>query len=360
MFAFSGYGDNRDDFQASSGRYRGGNKNIVVTEGQEFPVNTYTQNNQWEPAIANDGNGNFVITWASDGQDGSSYGIFAQRFNSQGKRVGKEFRVNTYTDWWQKWAAVAMDNNGNFVITWQSFGQESKSSFDYGIYAQRFNAKGQRIGKEFRVNIYTKNDQQYPDVAMDTMGNFVITWTSDGQDGSSFGIFARRYNNKGKPVGKEFQVNTYTDYTQVYSAVAMDKNGNFVIVWQSYGPDGSMFGVFARRFNVKGAALGDEFQVNTYTYLHQYIADIGMNEQGYFVIVWESQEQDGSKEGIFAQRYDSNGQPIDYEFQVNTYTEGEQWHPTVIVDEKGNFVIAWSCTGQDGSSFGVYAKMYQQ
>lgn len=411
-WGWNGYGDYWNDVQANAERYRGVVKKIVMTEGEEFRVNTYTSGSQWEPTIAMDGKGNFVITWRSDGQDGSSYGIFAQRFNnqgkpigkefqvntytssdqsspdiamndkgnfvitwvsngqdgsslgvfaqrfnSQGKPVGKEFQVNTYTNLWQKWAAVAMDKKGNFVITWQSHGQDGSS---YGIFAQRFNKQGKPVGKEFQVNTYTTSLQQYPDIAMDIRGNFVITWTSDGQDGSSFGVFARRYNKKGKPIGKEFQVNTYTDYTQVYPAIAMDKKGNFVITWQSFGPDGSGFGVFARRFNKKGKALGDEFQVNTYTYQYQSIADIGMNKKGNFVIAWESQEQDGSKEGIFAQRFNSKGQPVGVEFQVNTYTKDEQWHPAVMVDEKGNFVITWSCIGQDDLFWGVFAKMFQQ
>ncbi len=411
-WGWSGYGNYWNDVPENYERYRGVVEKIAMTEGEEFQVNTYTPGTQWEPAIAMDKNGNFVITWRSDGQDGSSYGIFAQRFNSQGqavgkefqvntytindqsfsdiamdekgnfvitwesngqdgsslgifaqrfnnkgKPVGKEFQVNTYTNLWQKWSAVAMDKKGNFVITWQSHGQDGSS---YGIFAQRYNNKGKRIGKEFQVNTYTTSLQQYPDVAMDIRGNFVITWTSDGQDGDSFGIFARRYNKKGKPVGKEFQVNTHTVYTQVYPAIAMDKKGNFVIAWQSHGPDGSGFGIFARRFTKKGKALGDEFQVNTYTNNYQYIVDIAMDKKGNFIITWESQEQDGSKEGIFAQRFNNKGQPIGVEFQVNTYTQDEQWHPAVDMDEKGKFVITWSCKGQDDIYWGVFAKMFWQ
>jgi Ca2+-binding RTX toxin-like protein len=43
-------------------------------------VNATTRGNQFDPAIATDGKGNFVITWSSVGQDGSGYGIYAQQF----------------------------------------------------------------------------------------------------------------------------------------------------------------------------------------------------------------------------------------------------------------------------------------
>ena len=41
--------------------------------------------------------GNFVVAWTSTSQDGSGYGIYAQRYDSGGSPLGGEFRVNTLT-----------------------------------------------------------------------------------------------------------------------------------------------------------------------------------------------------------------------------------------------------------------------
>ena len=91
-----------------------------------------------------------------------------------------------------------------------------------------------KAGEEFQVNTYISLDQERPAVAMDKKGNFVITWQSDGQDGSESGIFAQRFDKEGLAIGPEFQVNTYTESDQTFPAVAMDKKGNFVITWQSW------------------------------------------------------------------------------------------------------------------------------
>ena len=51
---------------------------------------------------------------------------------------------------------------------------------------------------EFLVNDTTAGNQMYADVAMDDTGDFVITWTSYGQDGDSAtdgNIYAKNYNN---------------------------------------------------------------------------------------------------------------------------------------------------------------------
>ena len=48
------------------------------------------------------------------------------------------------------------------------------------------------------------------------------------------------------------------------------------------------------------------------------------------------------------------------EFQVNTFTTGNQSHPAVAMDRKGNFVITWVSSGQDGSGHGVFAKLFRK
>ncbi len=48
----------------------------------DFPLNTTPAGDQVQPALAATGAGRFVGAWASFGQDGSSYGVFAQRFGT--------------------------------------------------------------------------------------------------------------------------------------------------------------------------------------------------------------------------------------------------------------------------------------
>src|SRR2546430_13925526 len=65
--------------------------------GPEFRVNTFNANAQGEPAVASDADGDFVMAWESYAQDGSSFGVYAQRYNAAGAAQGGEFRVNTTT-----------------------------------------------------------------------------------------------------------------------------------------------------------------------------------------------------------------------------------------------------------------------
>jgi hypothetical protein len=325
--------------------------------GNEFRVNTITSNSQQYSTVAMDADGDFVVTWSSNGQDGSGWGVYAQRYNTVGEAIGDEFRVNSFTSSSQQFSTVAMDADGDFAVTWSSNSQDGSG---WGVYAQRYNAAGQALGNEFRVNSYTSGSQIYSKVAMDADGDFVVIWNSAGQDGSSYGVYAQRYSAAGEVLGGEFKVNTYTSNTQRFSSVAMDADGDFVVTWSSSGQDGSSWGVYAQRYNAAGEALGQEFRVNTFSSGSQLYSTVAMDADGDFVITWSSSAQDGSGYGVYAQRYNAAGQAIGDEFQVNTYTNNSQRFSNIAMDADGDFIVNWTSNTQDGSSYGVYAQLYRE
>ena len=163
----------------------------------EILVNTTQASTQQEVASATLNNGSFVLVWSSYQQDGSDYGIYAQRFNASGAKLGGEFLVNTYTNSSQIEPAVTALTGGGFVVTWASYAQDGST---YGIYAQRYDASGVAQGNEFRVNTYTPSEQLLPHVDALPGGGFVIAWQSWFEDGSNYGVYSQRFDAAGRPV----------------------------------------------------------------------------------------------------------------------------------------------------------------
>jgi len=256
----------------------------------------------------------------------------------QDNPVGPEFQINTYTTERQELSSVAASAD-DFVVVWHSLNQDGSS---YGVYGQRYTSTGTPLGPEFRVNTYTTSSQDRPSVGADPVGNFVVVWDSLYQDGSVFGVFGQRYASTGAPLGPEFRVNTFITSSQRHPAVAAYSSGNFVVVWNSDYQDGSAAGVFGQRYASSGAPLGPEFRVNTYTTSTQFYPSVAADPSGNFVVVWQSHSQDGSSYGIYGQRYASTGTPLGPEFRVNTFTTDGQFSPRVAVDPSGGFVVAWS------------------
>jgi hypothetical protein len=263
----------------------------------EFRVNSYTTGLQHRPRVALGGNGSFVVVWETSLQDGDSYGISARRYDASGLPTGPDFRVNAYTTGPQVAPAVAADAGGDFVVAWSSIPQDGDT---WAVLAQRYDTTGTVVGGEFQVNTYTTSIQYGPSVASAPDGRFMVLWKSLNQDGNGYGVAARRFDASGVPQGADQLVNTYTTGGQLDPAVAADGAGNFIVSWTSLAEDGSGAGIFARRYEASGAS-DPPFLVNTHTSGNQANPDVAAAGNGDFVVVWTS--PDGPSEGVFAQRF---------------------------------------------------------
>jgi len=322
-----------------------------VPAGPEFPINTYTTGNQGFPSIASDAFGNFVVVWQSFGQDGDADGIFGRRFDSAGAPISPEFQINTFTTGGQMAPSVAATATGAFVVVWSS----PQDGDGPGIFAQRFDAAGAKAGAEIQVNVHTTSAQMNPRVALDISGNFVVAWESYGQDGDGAGIFARRFDRSGSPRGSEFQVNSYTTFDQSFPSIASDPSGSFVVVWESYGQDGDGEGVFGRRYDGSGAPLGGEFQVNASPGYQQIYPSVAMDAVGGFAVVWRTADA-GVASGLDGRVFDRTGAAGGAGFEVSAASTVLLAGARISSDASGNFVVAW--TNLDAYGYGVAGRTF--
>ncbi len=79
---------------------------------------------------------------------------------------------------------------------------------------------------------------------------------------------------------------------------------------------------------------------------------------GGFIVTWESFAQDGSDYGIYGQRFNANGTTNGAEFQVSTYTAGNQRYTVATILENGDLVVTWTSLGQDTSGEGIFAQRF--
>ena len=212
---------------------------------QETLVNTFTTDNQSLPSITALPDGGYVASWHSLNQDGNGFGIYVQRFAWDSSRVGEETAVNTFTTGYQSTPVVAALNDGGYVVAWHSDNQDGSS---WGVYNQRFAADGTKVGAEVRVNTTTNGEQSTPAIKALADGGYVVVWHSNGQDGDSYGIYAQRYAADGRAIGGETLVNTVTVGNQSIPTIAALSDGGYVITWQSAGQDGDSYGIYSQRF----------------------------------------------------------------------------------------------------------------
>ncbi len=325
----------------------------IVPVGSEFQVNTYTPGDQNSPDVAVSTTGDFIIVWGSNGQDGDQGGIRAQRYASTGSQIGSEFQVNTFTVGPQSGPGVAVDGNGNAVVVWFSNGQDGSSD---GMFGQRYDSAGVTIGTEFQINSYTPGSQGGNAVATSAAGDFVVIWHSDGQDGSSTGIFGQRFASNGGALGTEFQVNTNTLYNQSGAAVDFDSSGAFDVVWSTPLPNPNPNQIVGQRYSSAGARLGTEFAVTTPTHMfpdpENFAPKIDADPAGGFVVAWTSGQFfcGNCAYHPVGRRYDSAGNPVSPQFTVSNAQTQYPYPGDLAVAPDSGFVVVWSGYGGGGVS----------
>jgi len=345
----------------------------LVRVGGEFGVNTYTTGYQKGPSVAADADGDFVVVWGSAGSSGTDtdgFSVQGQRYASNGSTQGGEFQVNAYTTSGQGVPSVAANPDGDFVVVWASAGSFGTDTSGASVQGQRYVSDGSTQGAQFQVNTYTTNYQSIPSVKADADGDFVVVWNSKGSSGSdtdSWSVQAQRYASNGSTQGAEFQVNTYTTGRQLYPSVAADADGDFVVVWESYGSSGtdtSASSIQGQRYASDGSTQGAQFEVNTYTSSYQNVPSVAVDADGDFVVAWGSWGSSGTDtDGMSTQgqRYTSDGSTQGAQFQVNTYTTHYQGRPSVAVDADGDFVVAWqsySSYASDTDNLSIQGQRY--
>lgn len=381
--------------------------------GDEVQINTWTTGGQEDPSVGGAPNGEFVVAWSSYGQDPGCFVyagtpcdvLIARRVSAAGDPVGDEIRVSAALETqnnaavarsadgfvvaWdtdvflfqagkvqvrvfdaegnaaapafmpdpkspgaQVWPAVDLSPDGELVVVWRHRGPFP--STERGVYGRRYDATGAPLGEPFAIRPTSTLLQGLPAVATGESGSFVVTWIEQPPE-DGLRVSARRYDEAGLPLDDGFKVNEgggmFAD-----PRIGMDDAGGFVVAWDRRNA-GNEWEISARRFGEDGLPLGPEFQVNTYSTALQRNAQVGVDGAGRFLVVWESESQDGSDFGIFAQAFDGDGGRIGSEFRVNAWTTGAQSYPSVAAAGPDRFLVAWGSEGQDGSSSGIFARV---
>ncbi len=336
------WSDKRDDPQNPS-VYGQRYDKLGNPDGSNFKINTNSLGGQWyaHSVIAiRKGKESFVV-W--DDCSGKDTELIGQKYASNGTSVDTNFFVipdNGMRD--QTNSQVAMCTNGDFIITW-----EDERLYNTCVFAQRYDEDGIEVGANFLVNDDTSKITYSPGVAIDSAGNFIITWfyRKNWKGAIYLGdICARRYNNTGVPIDSEFVVNADVDAPRCVPQVATDKTGNFVIVWEDARNDSKRPDIYARIYLADGTPVDTNFGVNESLGVERSEAPaIAMTENGEFVVIWHEGQGDVGLFNIYGQRYDSAGNSVDMNFEISDdpIPDNQQMNPSVAMINDGDFVAVW-------------------
>ncbi|WP_422371000.1 calcium-binding protein [Hoeflea sp.] len=255
--------------------------------------------------------------------------IVQQRFDANGNAVGVETQISTVSGDLRNPAATALEDGG-WVVNWQ------RGAGSEDVFQQVFDAAGDPVGGEVRVNTSTSGRHLASDIEALPDGGWVTVWfKTSGQ------VLQQRYDANGDPVGGETQVNIVGGGNNTSPKATALADGGWVVTWADL--DGDQSGIFQRRYDSNGDAVGSQTGVNTTTASFQGFPEVTALPDGGWVVVWHSGGgQDGDLSGVYMQRFDVNGDPVGTETLVNVTTAGEQNEASVTALDGGGWVVTWA------------------
>jgi hypothetical protein len=286
---------------------------------------------------------------------------------------------------------VAMDGSGNLTFLWTNIGssisvftrrfsaadtaqgpavQLDSSSFDAVGIAVAANQRGDVLTAWSRSS--APGSAQYflrrtspvlptlnltlkgvADVAVDRNGNFIVVWVASTPSGLQ--VFGQRYNADGTTRGPEFNAATSTTGDHTSPSVAMNpKTGEFVAVWEVRAADGTGLGVYGQRFGFTSGRQGSEFAIfvppasQRPDLITPFAPRVSRASNGRFVVIWRGVSTGGVD--VLGQLYNSGGQRLGAQLLIAREYIPDS-HPQVAMSPQGDFVVAWDDQGTSPAWF---------
>lgn len=312
-------------------------------EFHDMTVNDVAGGDQLDPDIAQAANGDWAAVWEDDEDNNGIYRLFVRGFDWDGNERFADTVVNTSgvntTNAVNPVMAMAPD--GRFVVAWQ----RSTTS----IRMRAYNANGTAVSSgEQTVVSTTTGAVRNPDVAIDDAGNFVVTWADDSDGNGSYQARARGFTFNYTERFAAKTINTQAAGQQQNPVIAMAGNGDYVIAWDDDQNNDGSWDLGARGFFANETQRFGQIVVNSTTAGQQRDPDIAMDDSGRFVVVWEDDYDLNSSYQIKARAFSATGSEILSERTVNLLAGGNQINPAVAMDSFSNWYPVWQDDGVDG------------
>lgn len=349
----------------------------ITTVGTNTLVNTYTTGNQKGSDVAMNNFGEALVTWSGPGTGYTTVGqVWAQAYDAANSPMGSNLRINSTANAVRP--SVASDKStepgtasvpgGKFVIVYEYVSPTLASEIDAKLLDRCTVSGCQTSNVELNIN----GTGSTPDVAMDYLGNFTVTWEQDDTaEGQYINIHAVNYNYLGQRVDNAFRVNenVFSDgsQNQTLSRVAKDKDGEYFVTWTT--PTFSLDNdVRYRMFETDIFKNGTETITHVPTLIgyNEGVPSVAVAPNGNHVAVFLGEDTNSGETRVKFSLYDRDNNVIVQEQIADTFDNSTVFFPSVSFFKDstgsglGRFVIAWSGTDPLSSENGVFYREFDQ
>ena len=306
-------------FSATSGAVTGSSAEVRISTApdehplviRDFRVDQGTTGTARTPAIASCPNAAYVMVW-KDGRRTAATAIYARIYRRQATPIVEDFRVDRGTHP----AAdpdVASDSKSRLCFVWKQETDKGEGK----IFTRVFDSTGSPlIGP---VQITQGHGLGHPKIAITRSDKRLVVWQSDD------GIFVRKVTKKGRPRGRARQV----DVQGATPAVGVNDK-RVALAWEKGGE------IYCAVLSGGGRLRTERVRVDQHDTAGASGPAVAMDRDGNFLVVWRYDSQ------IFARRFDAGIGPLSDVFRVDGRDAGAASQPAVTIDPLDNYVVTWT------------------
>jgi hypothetical protein len=245
---------------------------------------------------------------------------------------------------------VGLFPNGNFIVAWNDMGVDWNSR---QIYFQWFDSLANPIGNPLLLSDSTIHYNVYPRIAIASSGNFAISWQAwDKYPGRIYNIWISLFDSSGNPILLKQQVDIdrpdADGIVEWLPDIAVDKNGNYIVVWATADPD-IQRNVYAQRFSTTGERIGSNFIVSDSSSDRDFGSchwpNVAFNSEGYFLICWQGAAycRPSGPTAAVGRIYNPAGEPVT-DVMAFIHPCASAWGginvPVVASNSQNNFILS--------------------
>jgi hypothetical protein len=239
--------------------------------------------------------------------------------------------------------SVAMDKQGDFVVTWTQTLGSPKLTQSY-IVGRMFSASGAATGNAFIIAGGPQHPASDSHVAADGAGNFVVTYTQYGSPATKNDIIAKLYDSGGAPK-KSINVAVSTGNEQS-SSVAMTSDGRFDIAYEVV-KSSTNHDIDVSRYSNSGAPLAKNAIGIATSSKNETAPSVSVDDTGAAVVAYRVQT--AGEDLIQAARVSTKGK-VGSAITITSYTVALT--PAVAVERSGGaFVVAYVIAPSQSGDF---------
>ncbi|MCD2338758.1 hypothetical protein LRH25_00175 [Ideonella azotifigens] len=277
--------------------------------------------------------------------------IYSRALKSDGTPLGTDVRLSSQTGKMTKPVLAYGAKSERFLVVWgRKLADESRAE----IVGMSLGLSGGVVHEEFRISVSDLYDQRPSIAYCPGRDRFLVTWSRGAQydyENGDSDVYGQFIAGDGSLMqGGNFLIATGAKNQFKQDVDCDELNDRFLVVWEDQRQEASKDDIYGQLLSSDGTLLGNNFLIASTPDTERRPVVAASAKTGTYLVVWEVEMADASVR-MFSQTIDPNGNVLGTPTLIGSNLGGDRNRAAVAyLKQQDMFLVAF-----DNSAFGDYS-----